>query len=168
MFCLVYLLCRLVQNEFLTMFFNVPSIVKLKCPVTIIKFSPFCRISPNSQFLDCHIDCKLWQHLITLSRNHIVVKLRYDIHPSLFWETQTFQPIYVASFWINTLKPIQIDHHFPDNIFKHIFLNENCCILVKISLKFVPQGPINNITSLVQIMDWLWSGDKPLSEPMVD
>ena len=41
---------------------------------------------------------------------------------------------------------------FPDNIFKFIFLNENCCILMKISLKFDPHGPINNIAALVQIM----------------
>ena len=38
-------------------------------------------------------------------------------------------------------------------------------ILLKISLKFVPKGPINNIPSLVQIMAWGRAGDKPLSEP---
>ena len=37
---------------------------------------------------------------------------------------------------------------------------------VKISLKFVLKGPINNIIALVQIMAWCWPGDKPLSEPM--
>ena len=45
------------------------------------------------------------------------------------------------------------------------FLYENIWILIKISLKFVPYGPINNIPSLVQIMAWHWPGDKPLSEP---
>ena len=40
-------------------------------------------------------------------------------------------------------------------------------ILIIISLKFVPKGPINNIPSLVQIMAWCRSGDKPLSEPMM-
>ena len=55
---------------------------------------------------------------------------------------------------------------FPDYIFKWIFLNENVWILIKISLKFVPKGPINNIPALVQIMAWRRSGDKPLSEPM--
>ena len=40
-------------------------------------------------------------------------------------------------------------------------------ISIKISLKFVPKGPINNIPSLVQIMAWRRSGDKPLSEPMM-
>ena len=35
------------------------------------------------------------------------------------------------------------------------------------SLKFVPNGPINNIPSLVQIMAWRRPGDKPLSAPMM-
>ena len=47
-----------------------------------------------------------------------------------------------------------------------IFLNENVRISIKISLKFVPKGPINNNPALVQIMAWRWSGDKPLCEPM--
>ena len=34
-------------------------------------------------------------------------------------------------------------------IFKCIFLNENVGISIKISLKFVPKGPINDITALV-------------------
>ena len=38
---------------------------------------------------------------------------------------------------------------FPDDIFKCIFLNENVLILIKISLKFVPKGQINNIPPLV-------------------
>ena len=33
--------------------------------------------------------------------------------------------------------------------FKRIFLNENARISIKISLKFVPKGPINNIAALV-------------------
>ena len=38
---------------------------------------------------------------------------------------------------------------------------------IKISLKFVPRGPINNIRALVHIMAWRRLGDKPLSEPMM-
>ena len=53
------------------------------------------------------------------------------------------------------------------NIFKCIFLNENFSILIKISLKFVPKGPIDNNLALVQIMAWRRIGDKPLSEPMM-
>ena len=54
-----------------------------------------------------------------------------------------------------------------DDTFKHIFLNENARISIKISLKFVSKGPINNIPALVQIMAWHRPGDKPLSEPML-
>ena len=47
--------------------------------------------------------------------------------------------------WVNTLRPRQNGRHFPHDIFKWIFLNENVWILINISLKFVPKGPINNI-----------------------
>ena len=36
-----------------------------------------------------------------------------------------------------------------DNIFKCMFLNENFYILIKIPLKFVPKGPIDNNPALV-------------------
>ena len=61
----------------------------------------------------------------------------------------------------------QNGRHFADDIFKCIFLNENVLISIKISLKFIPKGPINNIPALVQIMAWRRPGDKPLSEPMM-
>ena len=50
---------------------------------------------------------------------------------------------------------------------EYTFLNENVIISIKISLKFVPKGPINNIPALVQMMAWYRLGDKPLSEPMM-
>ena len=53
---------------------------------------------------------------------------------------------------INTLRPTQNDRRFADNTFKRIFFSENVRISIKISLKFVPKGPINNIPALVQIM----------------
>ena len=68
---------------------------------------------------------------------------------------------------INTLRPRQNGHRFADYTFKRIFLNENVRISIKISLKLVPKGPINNNPALVQIMVGRRSGDKPLSEPMV-
>ena len=46
------------------------------------------------------------------------------------------------------------------------FMNEKFCVLIKISLKIVPNGPIDNNPALVQIMAWRRAGDKPLSEPM--
>ena len=69
---------------------------------------------------------------------------------------------------INSLRPRRNGHHFPDDIFKWIFLNENVWMLIKISLKFVPKGLINNIPAFVQIMAWCRPGGKPLSETMMD
>ena len=45
-------------------------------------------------------------------------------------------------------------------------MNEKFRILIQISLKFVPKGPIDNKSALVQVMAWRRSGDKPLSEPI--
>ena len=68
--------------------------------------------------------------------------------------------------WLNTLRPRQNGRRFTD-VFKCIFLNENVCIMIKISLNFVPKGPINSVPALVQTMAWSRPGEKPLSEPMM-
>ena len=73
----------------------------------------------------------------------------------------------IKTMVVNSLRPRQNGRHFADDVFKCIFLNENVWILLKISLKFVPKGPINNMPSLVQVMTWRRPGDKPLSEPML-
>ena len=75
-------------------------------------------------------------------------------------------PLSHQAVHLNTLRLRQNGRHFADDNFKHIFLNENARISIKISLKFVPKGPINNIPALVQIMARRRPGDKPLSEPM--
>ena len=54
----------------------------------------------------------------------------------------------------NSLRPRQNGRHFADDIFEIIFLNENVLIPIKMSLKFVPKSPINNIPALFQIMAW--------------
>ena len=65
------------------------------------------------------------------------------------------------------MRPRQNGRHFPDDIFKRIFFNQNVRIPINISLEFVPKGPINNIPALVQIMARRRPGDKPLSETML-
>ena len=67
----------------------------------------------------------------------------------------------------NTMRSRQNGRRFAVDTLKRIFLNENVRILIQISLKFVPKGPINNNPGLDQIMAWRRSGDKPLSEPMM-
>ena len=45
--------------------------------------------------------------------------------------------------------PEQHGRCFADVIFRCIFLNENICILIRISMKFVPKCPIDNNPALV-------------------
>ena len=83
------------------------------------------------------------------------------------WSVKRLCDTLFTSLLYNTLRPGQNGHHFPDDLLKCIFLNENIWILINISPKFVPKGPINNIPALVQIMSWRRPGDKPLFEPMM-
>ena len=73
----------------------------------------------------------------------------------------------VTARYINTLRLRQNGRQIPDDIFKCISLNGNICISIKIPVKFIPMGPINNISALIQTMAWHRTGDKPLSEPKV-
>ena len=95
-----------------------------------------------------------------------MAEIRNYIHGS-FSVACNFSSILYHQWQFNTLRPRQNGWHFPDDILKCIFLNENVWILIEMSLKFVPKGPINNIPALVQIMAWHRLGDKPLSEPMM-
>ena len=83
--------------------------------------------------------------------------------PLLFQYTLKSEPIQS----VNSFPPGQNGRHFADNVIRCILLNEKFFILIKISLKFVPKGPINNNPALVQIMACRQTGDKPLSEPMM-
>ena len=58
-----------------------------------------------------------------------------------------------------------MDAILADDIFKCIFLNEKVRISIKSSMKFVPDGPIDNESALLQAMAWRRTGDKPLPEP---
>ena len=68
---------------------------------------------------------------------------------------------------VNSSPPEQNGRHLANDIFKCIFLNEKFCILIKISLKFVPEGPIDSNQALDKTMAWHRIGNKPLSEPML-
>ena len=50
---------------------------------------------------------------------------------------------------LNSSPPGQNGRLFADDIFRCIFVNEKFCILIKISLKFVPKSQINNNPALV-------------------
>ena len=89
-----------------------------------------------------------------------------QIHKALRLILVLLMPILLWNL-VNTLRLRQNGRRFTDDTFKRIFLNANVRISIKISLKFVPKGQINNIPALVQIMAWHRSGDKPLYEPMM-
>ena len=69
--------------------------------------------------------------------------------------------------WVNTSPPGQFGGKIAASIFKCIFINENICNLIKISLKFVPKGSIDNKSAWVQVMAWRRTGGKPLPAPML-
>ena len=97
--------------------------------------------------------------------------------PSVGWLTTVASGFSWSSWWrtqhslrkqpFNTLKPRPNGRHFPDDIFRCIFLNQNVWNLIKVSLIFVPKGPINDIPTLLQRMAWRRPGAKPLSEPIM-
>ena len=112
------------------------------------------------------------------SYNHrpplLVNKIARDTKPTWNYEHCSSHAISPASSLkvdisalFNTLRPRQDGCHFPEDIFKCIFLNENVLISIKFSLNIVPDGPINNIPALVQQMAWRRLGDIPLSEPIM-
>ena len=53
---------------------------------------------------------------------------------------------------INSSPPGENGRYFTDDIFRGNFVIERFCILIKISLKFVPKVPIDNNPPLVEIM----------------
>ena len=108
---------------------------------------------------------KMWEVFIRARRasNAESVFMAWHQHAFLqYLNMHNFSILY-----INTLRPRQNGRHFSDDIFRCIFLNGNVWTPIKISVKFVPKGPNNNIQDLVQIMAWHRPGDKPLSEPMM-
>ena len=68
---------------------------------------------------------------------------------------------------INSSPHVQNSRRFADDISERIFMNENVWIWIKISLKVVPMGLIDNKWALVRVMAWRWSGDKPFSETVL-
>ena len=74
----------------------------------------------------------------------------------------------LVEWWdlFNSSLPGQNGRNLADDVSKCIFMNEKFCILIRISLKFDPKGPIDNNPALVYT--WLRRiGNKPLSEAML-
>ena len=94
-------------------------------------------------FFGQSFDCLLWSDGCS-GTNHDIYGLSNEIMPP-YRQPSHYQ--YLTHWGQDKMAAI-----LPDNIFKCIFLNENVWISIKISLKVVPKGLINNIPALVQIM----------------
>ena len=86
-----------------------------------------------------------------------------DVWQSSYWYTRHSIKYTHRHDGVNTLRPRQNGHQFPDDNFKCIFWNEDISISINISLKFVPKGPISNIVAIIQIRAWrqaiIWTNE---------
>ena len=75
-------------------------------------------------------------------------------------EDRRYGIVSVQGQCFHTLRPRLNGHQFADNIFKLIAVYENCCVFIKISLKFGAKGPIDNMPALLEFMAMHRLGDK--------
>ena len=142
--------CQRDPQEYISVKIQAFSFKKLHMKLSSAKWQPFCS------------------GLNVLSHCGLVMSYgMWDLGQNGHYRVWCWGQLDPLSTPLNTLRPRQNGRHFPDDTFERIFLNDNVRILIKISLKFVPKGPIINIPSLVQIIAWRRPGDKPLSEPMM-
>ena len=121
------------------------SIFELSNTATIGSIVCSCRMCVKYALADCFPWFQGCQTRIPYGRNQLIEPINPELRE------------------LNTLR-----HHFAGDIFKCIFFTSgNVWIPIKISLKFVSKGPINNMPALLQIMDGRCSGDKPLPEPTI-
>ena len=137
------------------------------CPCqAIIWINPVMYMS---RALETHVNNWIKLQLYSHKKDKVSCCLKMLAIPSLNLLSILIEWIFlsITPTTVKTLRPRENGRHFADDIFKCIFVNGNFWIPIKISLKFVPKDPINNISALVQIMAWRRPGDKPLSEPMM-
>ena len=78
-----------------------------------------------------------WTRFATLqSVDILILRCQCQVCTILY----AFQSNQVQGVKVNTLRLRQNGHHFSEDTFKCIFLNENIWILLNISLKFVPKA----------------------------
>ena len=114
----------------------------------------------------CHIQCTpdivihmIWTHILLYHGQNAVV-----LHVIQYWIKYHICRVCIR----NSLRLRQNGRQFTGDILSSAFILEwNAIISIKISMSFVPKGPINSVPALVRIMDWRRTGDKPLYEPMI-
>ena len=107
-------------------------------------FFPWARLCIICLIVICNDSCHNNSEMVLRKCFRVVNTPK---HPLSYWGK-------MAAIWQST--------------FSNSLLCGNCCILIQISLRFVPKGPINNWPTLSPIMARHQTGHKPLSEPVVD
>ena len=102
----------------------------------------FSRLQWNS----CHFTKDIFKYIFLTDMYSNITEFQCYEYP-IVNESTSVQVMALNS--VNTLRPRKNGRRFADDTFIRIFLNENVRISIKISLKFVPKGPINNIPALV-------------------
>ena len=125
--------------------------VKLMCHMSMLVVVHVTEILNKFQ-------CGKFKVINSVIKGNTLGYVNFNTSSNLFFSfhisTYHSKPVMWYAIILNTLRPRPNGRHFADEIFKYIFLNENAWIAIKISLKFVPEGFINNIPSLVQTMAW--------------
>ena len=109
-----------------------------------------------------------------LSRSNLTAASKFTPFPACMPHNSSPGQVWITKFgpevqniFVNSSPPGQNGRNFGYNIFRRVFVNEKVFILIKISLKFVPKGLIDNNPALVHIMTCRRIGDKPSPEPML-
>ena len=86
----------------------------------------------------------------------------FFIHPILFWINEL---IHLYSIYISSMT---IEFHLWYENYRHfqIYLQWKC-LNFNYNMKFIPKGPIDYKSALVQVVAWHRTGEKPLPESML-
>ena len=103
-------------------------------------------------------------HIQRIIYKHHILARAYPIQGQALWSTPDSD--WCISIWTHLLTDCLQCSAIHRWHFQMHFFNENVTISIKISLKFVPKCPMNNISALVQ-MAWHRPGNKSSSEPMM-
>ena len=111
-----------------------------------------------------------WQHIISIYSDHLDrpfhVHMESHVKGEVWSHRGNIDFLYSTSQELSHWGQDKMATIFLDDILKWIFLMKIYEFWLKISLKSVPRGQVNNIPAFVEIMAWCQPGDKPLSEPM--
>ena len=88
-----------------------------------------------------------WMYLLAIHSSPIMVRYGVSFVSS---KPDLLSPLLCyTQYQVNSSLPGQNGRHFADDVFKSIFVNEEFCTAIEISLKFVHNGPIDNNPALV-------------------